>query len=250
MDLVEAGSSSSLSSVTSETPRPAVRTTSTGLAELASLGSSPDTWANPVISGRRGSDALSWSTAIDATIQGDSHLLHFVLAARSRYPWWLNTQAAKRSPNACIVWCLPDIAELDTPKSANASSHGSPSASSALSQQDSGDTFYNASSGAFSRALHRVSSSGTDTSNGSGTEWFEAADYDSDTFGTASSAGTPLDVNGADDEKKGRQVALLLVQGVDQNHNFLQGPHAAVRQAMRASEQGCPSTCGSLVAHP
>ncbi len=133
--------------------------------------------------------------------------------------------------------CLPDIAELDTPKSADASSHGSPSASSALSHQDSGDTFYNASSGAFSGALHRVSSSGTDTSGGSGTEWFEAADYDSDTFGTASSAGAPLDVNGAvDDEKKGTQVALLLIQGVNQDRNFLQGPlvgsdesHASLR---------------------
>lgn len=123
--------------------------------------------------------------------------------------------------------CLPDIAELDAPTSANASSHGSPSASSALSQQDSGDTFYNASSGAISGTLHRVSSSGTDTSGGSGTEWFEAADYDSDTFGTASSAGTPLDVNGAvEDETKGRQMALLLVQGVDQDRNFLQVPHA------------------------
>ncbi len=70
LDLVEAGSSSSQSSATSEMPVPAVRTTSTGLAELATLGSSPDTWPQPVISGRRGSDVLSWSTALDAAVRG------------------------------------------------------------------------------------------------------------------------------------------------------------------------------------
>ena len=76
LDLVEAGSSSSLSSVTSEAPFSAVRTTSTGLAELATLGSSPDTWPQPVISGRRGSDVLSWSTALDAAMQGMAHTFH------------------------------------------------------------------------------------------------------------------------------------------------------------------------------
>ncbi len=68
----EVGSSSSLSSATSDRPSPATRTMTAGLAELATLGSSPDTWSNPVISARQGSDAASWSTAIDVPGAGKS----------------------------------------------------------------------------------------------------------------------------------------------------------------------------------
>ena len=85
LDLVEAGSSSSLSSVTSETPVPAVRATSTGLAELATLGSSPDTWPQPVISGRRGSDVFSWSTTLDAALHGAAPVVHICRALWERH---------------------------------------------------------------------------------------------------------------------------------------------------------------------
>jgi hypothetical protein len=83
------------------------------------------------------------------------------------------------------------------------------------------DVFYNASSGALSTSLKRVSSSGTETSNGSGTEWFEAADYDSDSVGH-SSAGQQLgelddgdDDGGNDDDisGQGRRFVLLLLEG-------------------------------------
>jgi hypothetical protein len=124
-----------------------------------------------------------------------------------------------------VLFGFPEVAEEMTPKSTGASSSGSPSFSPALSQRDSGDTFFNASSGSLSQSLHRVSSSGTEVSAGSGTEWFEAPDYDSDTFGTASSAGVPLDVNGGrEDERDIKKLALLLVQGLDEESSVLQMP--------------------------
>lgn len=115
----------------------------------------------------------------------------------------------------------------------------SPSFLRALSQHDSGDLFYNASSGAFSGSLHRVSSSGTDTSAGSGTEWFEAVDYDSDAFGTASSSGLSLEANGGaqEEEEKGMKLALLLLEGISKDHGVLQGPQPgsdSSRESLRA----------------
>jgi len=65
-------SGSSVGSPTSEMPMPVARAPSTGLAELANLGSSPDSFTNPLMNARRGSDALSWSSALEEPPQGAS----------------------------------------------------------------------------------------------------------------------------------------------------------------------------------
>ena len=65
----EAGTSySSDSEAAAELSSPATRTVSQGLAELATLGSSPDSSmldSNPII-GRKASDAASWSSALES----------------------------------------------------------------------------------------------------------------------------------------------------------------------------------------
>ena len=137
---------------------------------------------------------------------------------------------------------VPEFAEALERRPSEASSVELPSA---RAEPSNGETFYNANSGALSSSLKRVSSSGTETSNGSGTEWFEAADYESDSFGHSSAGHLPdlgeedADEDGdANDDDSNRSLVILVIQGPSGGHEQA----AVVKLLLHEVGEGCMSS--------
>ena len=89
-------------------------------------------------------------------------------------------------------------------------------ARSTASTGTSGDGMHDAPSSAFSNSLHRLSSDGTNASSGSGTEWFEAGDADSDAVSRSGSFRRTIEGSPEPEQAHvGRRLNLALVQAAD-----------------------------------
>ena len=89
-------------------------------------------------------------------------------------------------------------------------------ARSTASTGTSGDGMHDAPSSAFSNSLHRLSSDGTNASSGSGTEWFEAGDADSDAVPRSGSFRRPIEGPPEPEQAQaGRRLDLALFQAAD-----------------------------------
>ena len=80
----------------------------------------------------------------------------------------------------------------------------------------SGEVMHDAPSSAFSNSLHRLSSDGTNASSGSGTEWYEAGEADSDFASRSGSFKNGDEVPPEPEQAQaGRRLDLALLQAVD-----------------------------------
>ena len=130
-------------------------------------------------------------------------------------------QMSSRGSTALLGTTMYDA--HSTASSLDSGSLASPSGSGLLfdarsttSTRTSGDGMHDAPSSAFSNSLHRLSSDSTNVSSGSGTEWFEAGDADSDAVSRSGSfrrtvEGPPEPEQAPD----GRRLDLALFQAAD-----------------------------------
>lgn len=101
----------------------------------------------------------------------------------------------------------------------------------------SGGSIYESAPSAFRNALHRLSSSATTVSSGSGTEWFEAGDADSNVPSRSGSFLRAEESPQPEEAPVGKRLDLALFQAVDSSAASMLG--RAEDASARAQDSPC-----------